>query len=255
VSLDSAEYYRQISSDYTSVSKLRGTYNQSINGLIKPLVDQILSRNGRWLDVGSGDGKRILDLCGGSKPDLTSVEPVMEFVAQIKKNLPFANIFHGTLGEFRNSVRSKGHKFELISCLWNVVGHTSDPKSFFLDLADLLSNEGTLVLDVNNRLNVSQYGFKNVARNIWRAVLGDDWTRFLFPTPSPTGSSTTLTLLSSPGEIETFLKEADLVVQRRFFVSYRDGKVYSSGWWKGQMYIEVKRKPKTPISSFLGPSK
>lgn len=249
MNLESNDYYRRISSEYSEVSHLRKLYLQSINTLLKPLVDQILSNEGAWLDVGSGDGRRLVDLCESFEPDLTVVEPVTEFVNEIKRNLPFANVFQGTLEDYGESPRASGQKFELVSCLWNVIGHSSDPRKFILGLVDLLSDDGTLVFDVNNRLNVRQYGVKNVARNLWNATRGYDWTRFRFTTTSPLGGHKTLTLLSSPGEIEAALMEAGLVVQRRFFVAYDDGKVYPFSWWNGQMYFEVKKRSTTSCAT------
>jgi 2-polyprenyl-3-methyl-5-hydroxy-6-metoxy-1,4-benzoquinol methylase len=239
MNLDSHEFYKKISSEYSEISDLRKRYLQSIDSLIKPHVEQVVNQGANWLDVGSGDGKRLAQLCEGSEPKLTAVEPVEEFVTQIKHELPFAHVFKGTLEEYGNSFGAQGPKFELITCLWNVIGHSTNPHTFLRSITDLLSDEGTLVFDVNNRLNIRQYGIRNVLRNIWKSTQGHDWTAFRFSTPSPVGSFRTLTFLSSPREIKTQIKGAELEIQRKFFVTYGDGKVHQFGWWKGQMYFEV----------------
>lgn len=71
-------------------------------------------------------------------------------------------------GDIAASAPRVSGQFDLVTCLWNVLGHVHGAAQrcrALANLAWLLAPDGLLILDVNNRWNVRSYGWRAI-RNI-----------------------------------------------------------------------------------------
>lgn len=231
-------YYSKISHIYREISDTRSKYIDSVDALARRTLSEFADRKFNWLDVGTGDGFRLGRLSSGINCVLTVVEPVRDFRDSIRKHSPGAVIHHSKVESF-GQVPSKNFGFDFITCLWNVVGHSEDPQVFLDSLRRLVTQNGLVFIDLNNRLNVSRYGALRVARNLL-VSRSWSWSKFRFPTSQDGGLSSTLTWIASPSEIAKLAVNAGFEIEQRFYVNYETGKISNLSWWSGQIVLVLK---------------
>ena len=123
------------------------------------------------IDIGSGDGKRakcIADIMMAK--NLTLVDNSQGMISLANK-VNGADIL---LADISNSEFKSAKKYDIVLCLWNVLGHipsASRRLTAMINLKNLVSNGGFIFLDINNRYNISQYGFGEVVKNILKDLL------------------------------------------------------------------------------------
>lgn len=107
------------------------------------------------LDVGSGNGVRALRIARAIKTeDVVLVEPSEQMRLCSPEK---AVVWKRSVSEIPETAR-----FDLITCLWNVLGHLEDTQERLLLLSRLkalLGPSGMLFLDVNHRYNALSYGW------------------------------------------------------------------------------------------------
>jgi 2-polyprenyl-3-methyl-5-hydroxy-6-metoxy-1,4-benzoquinol methylase len=118
--------------------------------------------------------------------------------------------------------------FDVITCLWNVLGHVRTGQKRLLALRkmrSLLYQDGLIFLDINNRYNAESYGW---ARSFARGLY--DLLR-----PSETNGDVSFVWhigrerIQSTGhvfsrrEVETLISQAGLRVRKRYVISYETG--------------------------------
>jgi hypothetical protein len=119
-------------------------------------------------------------------------------------------------------------KYDLITLLWNVLGHLSGlhERVFLLSkLRELLNPSGVLFLDVNHRYNAISYGWTKTACRL----LGDH----LFPSEDKGDVVTSWQVgdkrISTQGHVFThrelvdLFRRADLKLRARWIIDYRNG--------------------------------
>lgn len=111
---------------------------------------------GSLLDVGAGDGNRALRIAQAAK--LTRVvllEPSAGMRAQCP---PGIETWPYSAAEIPDS----GPQFDVITCLWNVLGHLEGPQqrtSALVQFRKMLAPQGTIFVDVSHRYNAESYGW------------------------------------------------------------------------------------------------
>ena len=135
--------------------------------------------------------------------------------------------------------RFKG-RFGTVLCLWNVLGHIivlKDRQEAIRNIANLLGDQGLLLVDVNNRLNVRQYGILRVVRNIVFELFRKEHGIFNL---SVNGSMSQV-YLSTKWEFADLLKENGFDIERLVYIDYGNGLVRNSPL-EGQLLAICRKK-------------
>lgn len=111
---------------------------------------------GSLLDVGAGDGNRALRIAQAAKlARVVLLEPSAGMRAQCP---PGIEVWPYSAAEIPDS----RFQFDVITCLWNVLGHLEGPQqrtSALNQFRKMLSPQGMVFLDVNHRYNAESYGW------------------------------------------------------------------------------------------------
>ena len=231
----SSKYYDLIANRYHEISNLRSLYNKSINLILKKNLKDV----DILLDIGTGDGLRIIDIISklDSQPNsVVCLEPALKLFNIAKSNFKkfrSIDIYNSDLDSFCIETN-----FSHITALWNVVGHVGEPIKFFKKTFDLLSPGGEFIFDVNNRFNYSQYGLMNVVVNILKE-LGGSVEKGIFSL-NPKLSDDLKVYLSSPFEVEMQLKNIGFKVVDIHYINYKNGQEVNS-FLNGQALFVCKR--------------
>ena len=116
------------------------------------------------LDIGSGNGIRALRIARSlGIADVVLVEPSAGMRAQCREEVEYWSCEASQIPE-------TARRFDLITCLWNTLGHLQDSRERVTVLARLkalLTPQGRIFVDVNHRYNARSYGW---ARTAFRAL-------------------------------------------------------------------------------------
>lgn len=152
--------YDALAPFYSSLLEARKQYVGAIDQIVVAHAHGARS----LLDIGSGNGVRALRIAGACAIDnVVLVEPSDEMRRQAQEN---EAIWKRDVWEI-----SSASKFDLITCLWNVLGHldgSQERSSLLATLKTLLSPCGMLFLDVNHRYNTLSYGWATTAARMVR---------------------------------------------------------------------------------------
>lgn len=228
----SKNYYNKLAESYAEITNSRLSYLNA--------VDDIVTEKGlgaeTYLDVGAGDGRRSMKISAILKPKkVTLIDNAVRIAEKIAK-LPDVHLFIGTIEEFNHK-----EKFDLITCLWNVLGHIgteSDRLSFFNSVKKLLSKNGKCILDVNNRYNIEYYGSENVMENLKKDVFGEEDSGYF---KLDHESIITSVYTHAPYEIEKMIKAVGLKVTEVLYIDYETGQIRKS-CFEGQMVYVIEHK-------------
>jgi SAM-dependent methyltransferase len=124
-----------------------------------------LARNSgkNWLDIGSGDGLRAVRLNQLLEKTLTLMEPSRLLSYDFEEAHPDVSVIRSTL-----SSANVSRQFDLVSMLWNVVGHLNSLEDSLRRIHGMLAEDGVLFLDANSPFNVRRFGLQAVFRNLAR---------------------------------------------------------------------------------------
>lgn len=217
-----ARIYDAFAGEYRDYSEQKSRYIAAVDELIVEYFGESIEC---MLDFGAGDGVRGARLKQRLQCNrLIQADISSEMVARCEI-LGAADDVWGEEASWPKTI----DQFDLIVCLWNVLGHVSDRESrvnILRRLGSLMSPDGRLCFDVNNRHN-KVYG---KARILWRRIIdflwpderrGDavfDWTinGVVYPAYGH---------LFTFAEISQLLSDADLEIETWRAVDYLDGSV------------------------------
>ena len=210
----------------------RKLYIESINNLIFSFAQKPINY---YLDAGGGDGVRATVISKKLDAKHTVLIDSSQCMIDLVKSKNFENVSCIKIADFKYN-----HKFNLVTCLWNVVGHIQSRKERLASLVNLknhLSDDGLLIIDVNNRYNIN-YGIINIIKNILKDLFPykskkNGWFNFEYKKKSfPV-------YLHSPFEILRDLKRIGFRDIKSFAVDYNNGNVYKNLFF-GQILIIAK---------------
>lgn len=233
--LSSIKFYNSFAPYYGGKTKNRRRYREAIDNLI---VNSGIETN-VFLDVGSADGKRAVKLASKLRPEklfLIDNSPKMfKFYLKDVKNSILVDISTAKLDKKINA--------DVITCLWNVLGHIENQRSFenaLINMQDMLSNGGSLFLDVNNRYNYVNYGIWNVLKNLLKDIFFYKWSNGNFKVSVKLGYNRIhcYVHIFNPFELFFTVKRLGFKVKKILFVDYDTGKL-SKNPFKGQMYLQL----------------
>lgn len=227
---------------YRTIAAQRAEY---LNAIDAHIVQRAPSTVRALCDVGAADGVRGLHLAEKLQAQRVFLcEPSREMLKFCHKNsAPQSSdrvtVWQGTA----ENIPLEAGPFDVIVCLWNVLGHMRDSKAriqALAHMAHLLTPGGRIFLDVNNRHNASAYGFWRVLyRRIADSVAFDERRGdAVYTLPLPCGTVQGMGHLFVPAELKHLCAAAQVKVVECFSVDYCTGKK-SFSLWRGQLFMTL----------------
>lgn len=146
--------YDRLAPNYTELAQRRSPY---LAGVEREILARIPKGSRSLLDVGAGDGRRALRIA--SQADVSRIVLLEPSEKMLSAQPDGVEVWRCRGEDLSNQPSSA--KFDLITCLWNVLGHirSRQPRIQALrGIATLLSEKGMGFLDVNHRYNARSYG-------------------------------------------------------------------------------------------------
>jgi len=233
--LDAQSFYDRFAPLLSRYSANRATYLARVNELIIGSCGQSIEK---MLDVGCGDGSRAVQLAAGvGSPQLTLLDQSVGMLDLAAESAPQARLVKRDIGR---SQLDLDETFDLVTCLWNVLGHVSraDRTTALRNMRRVLTPTGRVFLDVNNRYNIAAYGWRRVAANRLRdALCGDGGD--VVATVSVDGTTLrTYSHLFEQREMVRLVRSGGFYVRKIWSVDYQTGCIRGSGSF-GQLLFEL----------------
>ena len=234
---DPVEAYTCLAPHYADLSSLRRPYLLSVENTV---ISRIPAGSSSLLDIGAGDGSRALRIAGKCGiANIVLVEPSLEMAAPAAGLAKVLNVRAEELSDTST-------KFDVITCLWNVLGHICGVERrarTMKTMGRLLTPEGRCFVDLNNRCNLRSYGlFPTVARFIrdsisYKSENADVTARWTF------GDKTISTYghVFTDREIRQMVHESGLEIEERIVVDYDSGKIRRFVFMGNLLYV-LRRK-------------
>jgi 2-polyprenyl-3-methyl-5-hydroxy-6-metoxy-1,4-benzoquinol methylase len=233
--LSSEEFYGRNSLHYETLKLKRSSYIDAVNACIFRKFER-----GPILDVGCGDGLRALYFKDQFLSDVTGLDSCFEMCEKSKEN-GMEEVLHEDIASISLEVMSRYRgRFGTVLCLWNVLGHVvrlADRERAIRNMAELLHDGGLLFIDVNNRLNISQYGIARVLKNLAFGPFQRERGTFRLPV----GDSISRVYLATKREFSELLNRNGFVVENMIYVNYQKGTLENS-WTKGQILAVCRKR-------------
>ncbi len=221
VMLDPVAAYDRIGPVFARVAEKRRPYLDGIDQLV---ISEIPPGSRSMLDVGSGDGRRGRRIAEARDiTELVLVEPSRAMQGLDAKILTLrAEELHLVEGQF-----------DVITCLWNVLGHIfpSTSRAEVLEqFARLVSPQGRIFVDVHHRYNGRHYGATPTAlrflqdRLRWSETNGDVVVAWVVQGGVEEVQCTTRGHVFTHREFRSLAQAGGLNIEKRFVVDYATGK-------------------------------
>ena len=227
--LDPVAAYDRIAPSYAQLSEQRRAYLDAVERLI---VAAIPAGSRSLLDIGSGDGVRALRIAQAAGfRDVTLLEPS----PSMRSTWP-ANVT--TWAMRAEDLPSQTGQFDIVTCLWNVLGHIFPAKArveVLRQCGRLLAPGGRIFVDVSHRYNMAHYG---VAPSLWRWLRGSsgdvtvNWRA---------QGITTLGHVFTAAEFTALCRDAKLSIEQRYVLDYATGELRRS-IFQGHLLYELLQK-------------
>jgi SAM-dependent methyltransferase len=250
--LDPVSAYDRVAPFYREMAKPRQRYLERIEQLV---IAKVPRGSRSLLDVGAGDGARTFIIAQGARlEEVVLLEPSSGMVRNCQGAAEVWAIRAEELGSdpSPSDPRAAGRwagasapnlaRFDVITCLWNVLGHIR-PSSKRADvlgkLSRMLSSRGVLFVDVNHRYNIRSYGlFRTVSRYLWDQVSPDE-TNGDVTASWKFGSTQCSTYghVFTDKEIGKLAAAATLRIKERVAVDYEKGAVTRFGFQGSLLYV------------------
>jgi SAM-dependent methyltransferase len=217
---DPVSAYDLVAPSFALLASQRREYLDAVDRLV---IAHLPPGAGTLLDVGAGDARRARRIAAAARiDDFLLVEP--------SEGMRRAGGPSGAWLDLRaENLHRLDRQFDIILCLWNVVGHVF-PRAARLEamrqFRRLLKANGRAFIDVNHRYNAAQYGVARTAGRWLHDKLhpsernGDVIATWRLP-----GAETSVRGHVFTGrEFAGLAREAELRVERRFVVDYKTGR-------------------------------
>ena len=230
---DPAAAYDRIAPVFSRLAEQRKPYLDRIDQLV---LSAIPRGSRSLLDVGSGDGaraRRIAQTRGIS--ELVLLEPSLAMQGNVSAN---ASVWTMRAEE----LPSAQAEFDVITCLWNVLGHVfpaSARMEVLRQFARLLSSYGKIFVDVNHRYNARHYGSLQTALRFLRDQVswGETNGDVVVTWDIDSEKCTTLGHVFTDKEFCSLSRAAGLRIEKRFVVDYATGEQVRRSWQGNLFYV------------------
>jgi 2-polyprenyl-3-methyl-5-hydroxy-6-metoxy-1,4-benzoquinol methylase len=247
--LDPVAAYEQIAPFFPQLAERRRRYLESIDAQI---VARVPAGSRSLLDVGAGDGKRSLRLAVKSGvPQVVLLEPSFA----MSRSATGAEVWRIRAEELAAQAEEvTSRQFDVITCLWNVLGHirpTATRLEVLQQLARKLTPTGLLFMDVQHRYNLRAYGaVPTMARFFYdRLHPGEEngdvtvtwtWKDAVFRTYGH---------FFTHAEVMALARQAGLSLQERIIVDYGSGQSRRLAWEGNPLYVFGRNSPSNSASA------
>jgi SAM-dependent methyltransferase len=255
---DPVAAYDRLAAHYAELNRRRELY---LHGVEREIVSRIPKGSGSLLDVGAGDGSRALRIASElAIKRIVLAEPSQEMAGRSKEQAEVwpvraEDLGPDAAGETRRACgpgtaedvrppttlsNTITKRFDVITCLWNVLGHIPTAEKRLLALtaiARLLAPQGRLFLDVNHRYNLRSYGILPTCAR---------WMRDLFSPSENNGDVlanwraagiSTYGHVFTHGEVACLADEAGFDLEERRVIDYEDGRIRRFAFQGNLLYV------------------
>jgi 2-polyprenyl-3-methyl-5-hydroxy-6-metoxy-1,4-benzoquinol methylase len=188
------------------------------------VISRLPAHPASLLDIGAGDGSRALRIAGIARiSKVILLEPGPRMASATPTNVECWSVRAEEL-----EAGNVGQRFDVITCLWNVLGHIQGSAKRIRALknaAQLLSPVGLLFVDVIHRYNIRSYGtLATTARWLRDHVApgernGDVVARW----QTSAGTIATYGHVFTDREMRRLAKAAELELVERVVIDYENG--------------------------------
>jgi len=234
---DPVAAYDLIAASYDLIAERRAAYLDGIDRLITQLIP---AGSRSLLDIGAGDGRRGLRLAAAR--DIHKVVLLEPSTGMRARHPPDAS----SLPLRAEDLHQLEPGFDVIVCLWNVLGHVATRAARIEVLRQcgrLLTPRGRIFIDLSHRYNARHYGLaKTAARyigdHLWPRETRGDVVVAWHDGPEPIR---TFGHVFTGSEVRRMCRAASLAVEQRFVVDYATGLEQRHAW--GGHALGVLRDP------------
>lgn len=230
---DPVAAYDRVAPVFARLAEQRKPYLDRIDQLV---LAEIPQGSHSMLDVGSGDGARARHIAQTRGiEELILLEPSVAMQGGCQA---YAKVWTMRAEEL-HSIQAE---FDVITCLWNVVGHilpAAGRVEVLRQFARLLSPQGRIFIDVNHRYNARHYGLlKTVARFLrdrvsWEENNGDVVVKW----DLEEGRCTTRGHVFTDEEFRSLCLTAGVRIEKTFVVDYATGELRRRTWEGNLLYV------------------
>ncbi len=236
----SAGYYDHVAREFSDIRKSRQEYLDAVELQIIKTLKTAELRNGKFIDIGCGDGARSLRIAEHTQIDLDAIDSSCAMVELARQN--GVNAHHQDIVD----VMGPEEYYDGVLMLWNVLGHiqAADRTTALKNIWKATKSGGMLFIDVNNMFNASQYGAENAQRN--RRLVdtnpGDTSIGDFVAAHSIDGSEVaTATHVFHTDEVINLLEQVGFIVEEYRYIDYKTGQETDES--SGQIFL-IARKPR-----------
>lgn len=219
--LDPVDAYDRLAPAYAEISKRRERYLDSV---VRLIVATIAPGSSSLLDIGAGDGSRTERIAESAALDrVVLLEPSSAMRRQYSGQGDIWAARAEDLSRYQGS-------FDVITCLWNVLGHIGSPavrRDVLRHLGRLLAPHGRIFIDVNHRYNARHYGaIATAARFLRDCAVPNSRNGDVRVSWIVSGEPIVTTgHVFTHREFAALAKDAGLTIGQRFIVDYRSGRL------------------------------
>ncbi len=235
--VDPVTAYNGIASGFSGISEARRPYLEQVENCI---IREVPKGAHSLLDAGSGDGTRaarIATACAIQRLVLVEPSAGMRGLA-VSAGAETWDIRAEDLGKVED-------QFDIITCLWNVLGHidSSARRAGVLGhFARLLRPGGMLFMDFNHRYNASEYGSLPTLLRFMKDTLqpdernGDVTAKWLINGETWATKGHVFT----EKEVRRLINSAGLRIRQRLVIDYSTGHIRQRPYQGNLLYCVVK---------------
>jgi SAM-dependent methyltransferase len=212
--LDAIAAYDLVAPGYRELSARRRAYLDAVD---TEILRRVPGGAASLIDVGAGDGRRAFEIARqAGVPRVVLVEPSDGMRGLIPAGSEVWN-------ERMEALPDAGPEFDVVLCLWNVLGHVRGWESrvgALRNLGRVCSAGGLIFLDVLNRYNLAECGVGVVLRRFLSSHNGDVPVKWRIEGDEVN----TQGYVFSASEMDKLFRDAGLRVVAREVLNYRTGR-------------------------------
>jgi 2-polyprenyl-3-methyl-5-hydroxy-6-metoxy-1,4-benzoquinol methylase len=202
---------------------------------VEEIIIKRAQGSGALLDIGAGDGSRALRIAEqlGCKR-VVLIEPSTGMQSQCNGAAEFVTCR-------ASEVPHTGPSFDVVTCLWNVLGHLRDTEERVTVLARLksvLRPGGAIFLDVNHRYNAAAYGWPKTFLRIFHDLLFHSHANGDVEVSWRAGERQIVTYghVFTSAELRSIFHLAGLKIKNHWIVDYKTGVEHQSRFMGNLLY-------------------
>ena len=227
--------YGRLARIYAEIAETRQLYLAAVD---REILARVPRGSQSLLDIGAGDGSRTLRLASAAGVSrIVLLEPSAQMLSARTDGV---ELWRCRAEDLRS--QPSGEKFDVITCLWNVLGHisgTARRSEAMRGIKARLSETGRFFMDVNHRYNARAYRIVPTMARMVRDVL----------LPGEKNGDVAASWELGPERISTYGhvfthreivrlgESAGLKMEERIVIDYDDGRVRRSLFQGNLLYV------------------